>query len=363
MVSTEQQRLYVFAGSYAEANEKGVYVLEFDEATGALTETDHYIGLKNPTFLNVDAAKKMLYSISETVSEDGRKIGEAAAFTIDAAAGTIQLLNRQVTVDSTTCHIQRDADSRYLTVTSYHGGMVGLHRIEADGQIGEQLDVQQHEGSSADPDRQDRPHPHSSFYSPDGRFLLVQDLGIDRIVSYAVDTNQQKLIRASEVELQPGAGPRHLTFHPNGKWAFVINELDSTITSFAYDAENGGLTALETVSTLPADYDGDNGCAEITISQDGRFIYGSNRGHDSIVVYAVDEETGLLKLVQHVSVEGGHPRHFALTPNGQHLLAANRDTNNIAIFKVDQAEGTLQFTGASLTISKPVCVIPIYLTT
>lgn len=360
-MTAENQRLLVFAGSYAEANGNGVYVYEFNEETGALSELDHAAGLKNPTFLNVDAAKKRLYSIGETLGEDGKKIGEAIAFAIDVREGKLQLLNRKATVESTTCHIQRDAEGRYLAVASYHGGMVGLLRITEDGQIGELLDVQQHAGSSVNPERQDRPHPHSCFYSPDGQYLFVQDLGLDRIISYSLDAASGKLVRHRETELHPGAGPRHLVFHPGGAYAYVINELDSTITSFAYDAPNGQLTTLETVSTLPEGFEGENGCAEIAVSADGKFIYGSNRGHDSIAVFAVEEETGLLKPVQHVSTEGGHPRHFALMPDGQYLLAANRDSNNIVTFRVHPENGTLQFTGSSITVSKPVCIMPVYL--
>jgi 6-phosphogluconolactonase len=240
--------------------------------------------------------------------------------------------------------------------------MIGLFGITEDGKIGDKLDVQQHEGSSLHPERQVRPHPHSSFFSPDGRFILVPDLGLDRIITYSVDEAEGKLVRHSEGVLHPGAGPRHLAFHPNGKHVYVINEVDSTITSFAFDAEKGQLTFSETVSTLPADFSGENSCAEITVSADGKFVYGSNRGHDSIVVFAVDEQSGLLTLVQHVSVQGGHPRHFALTPNGRYLIAANRDTNNIATFRIDQESGKLQFTGNNVTVSKPVCVIPTYLT-
>ncbi|CAM4202517.1 lactonase family protein [Paenibacillus alkaliterrae] len=362
-MTVERQRLLVFAGSYSEAEDSGIYVYAFDEETGTLTLTDEFAGLKNPTFLNVNADRSLLYSISETVSAEGNKIGEAAAFAIDAAGGKIRLMNREITVDSTTCHIQRDAASRYLTVTSYHGGMIGLFSIAEDGKVGRKLDVQQHAGSSWHPERQDRPHPHSSIYSPDGRYLLVSDLGLDRIVTYSVDEGKQKLIKIDEVSLHPGAGPRHLAFHPNGEYVYAINEVDSTITSFSYDAEKGRITVKDNVSTLPAGFAEDNSCAEITISADGKYLYGSNRGHDSIVVFAIDELSGLLKLVQHVSVGGVHPRHFALTPNGRYLIAANRDTDNIVTFKVDQESGKLQDTGKSVIVSKPVCVVPVYLMT
>lgn len=352
-----EQRLLVFAGSYAEAEGSGVYVYSFDENTGELSLLDEFAGLKNPTFLNVNPAARKLYAIGETVSSSGEKVGEAAAFDIDPAAGTIKLLNRTQTVGPT-CHIQRNPAGDRLTVPSYHGGMIGLLSIEEDGKIGELLDVVQHEGKSVHPERQDRPHPHSTFYSPDGKLLFVQDLGLDRIRAYSLDGDKFKL--HSETATHPGAGPRHLAFHPNGKFAFVINEVDSTVTSFAYDAGAGTLTEIATVPTLPEGFEGENTTAEIVVSEDGAYVYGSNRGHDSIVVYAVDVNTGKLSLVEHVPVQGQHPRHFALTPGGKYLIAANRDTNNIVTFRVDKASGRLEYTGLSVSVSKPVCVEPFY---
>lgn len=359
-MATEQRQLLVFSGSYAEEADQGLRVFRMDETSGQLTETGTYAGLKNPTFVHVDAERGMLYSISEGVNEEGNKAGEAASFRIDAQEGKLELLNRRLTVQGTTCHIQRDRNNRFLSVTSYHGGMIGLLRIEADGSIGELIDVRQHEGSGVDPERQDRPHPHSSFYSPDGCFLLVQDLGLDEIATYRLEAEDGKLIPHHTIKLHGGAGPRHLTFHPNGNFAYVINELDSTITSLTYNQSEGKLAVLETVSTLPADFDGENGCAEIAISKDGRFLYGSNRGHDSIVVFAVNPDNGSLSHIQHISSGGGHPRHFALTPTGQYMLVANRDSNNIVTLRVDAEQGTLHSTGHEATATKPVCVIPSY---
>lgn len=349
----------VFVGSYAESNESGVEVFRFDEQTGRLTKTDEYIGLKNPTFLNVNIVSKQLYAISELVNEDGSKSGEIASFTIDTEQGKLVLAERMPSVKGTTCHIQRDQDNQYLTVTSYHGGMIGLMKLEPSGQLSEIVDIAQHSGTSVDPERQDRPHPHSSFYSPDGQYLFVQDLGLDLIVSYKVDKERGKLVKANEVKLAAGSGPRHIAFHPSSKFAYVINELNSTVTAFTYEASEGLLTEITTISTLPADFNGENGCAEIIVSSDGKYLYGSNRGHDSIVAYAIDEATGKLTVIQHISTAGGHPRHFALTPNGNHMLVANRDGNHIVTFAIDVKTGLLHNTGVETVSSKPVCVIPV----
>jgi len=349
----------VFVGSYAESNESGVEVFRLDEQTGKLTKTDEFIGLKNPTFLNVNLANKQLYAISEMVNEDGSKSGEIARFTVDTEHGKLSFAERIPSVKGTTCHIQRDSENEYLTVTSYHGGMIGLIKLQADGQFDQLVDVAQHSGTSVDAERQDRPHPHSSFFSPDGKYLFVQDLGMDQIVGYTLDREQEKLVKVSEVTLAGGSGPRHLAFHPSGQYAYVINELNSTVTAYAYDAKNGALNELDTISTLPADFTGENGCAEIIVSADGKFVYGSNRGHDSIVTYAVHEETGKLSVIQYISTGGGHSRHFALTPNGNHMLVANRDGNHIVTFAIDKITGLLENTGIEMQSSKPVCVVPV----
>lgn len=361
-MASGQEQLFVFVGAYAGDEDQGIKVYTLNEENGSLTLRHAYDGLRNPTFLNVDASRGRLYAIADMTNESGKKVGQAVSFAIDKATGTLTELNRAATVDSTTCHIQRDAESRFLTVTSYHGGLIGLNRIEADGSVGGVLDVIQHTGGSTGIEPQDKPHPHSSFYSPDGRFLFVQDLGLDRIVAYRLDADAGKLLKYNETVIHQGAGPRHFVFHPNGNFAYVINELDSTVTAFRYDAEQGVLSEIETVSTLPEGYAGENGCAEITISGDGRYVYGSNRGHDSIVVYEVDSNSGGLKTIQHISTEGGHPRHFALTPNGNYLIAANRDGNNLVSYEVNGSDGTLRYTGLQAETSKPVCVIPVYLT-
>lgn len=355
------KQLFVFVGSYAEPNEAGIKVYAFHKENGTLTLLDEVYGLKNPTFLNIDAPNRRLYSIAETVIGEGKKAGEAAAFSIDPEMGRLTELNRVLTTDATTCHIQRDEANRYLVVASYHGGKVGLVSLSEDGRVGELLDVQQHVGHGSNPERQDRPHPHSSFFSPDERYLFVPDLGIDRICTYTIDSDRHVLQLHGETKTHPGAGPRHMTFHPNGRYAYVINEVDSTITAFRYAANTGELREIATISTIPEEFAGENTCAEIVTSRDGRFLYGSNRGHDSIAVYAINEQTGALTLVEHVSTEGEHPRHFALIPDGTHMIVANRDTNNIVTFCVDQETGKLKSTGHSVSTSKPVCIQPFYL--
>ncbi|WP_019911400.1 lactonase family protein [Paenibacillus sp. HW567] len=362
----ENTRLLLFTGSYASAAESGVQVFEFDgEAGGTLTLLDTAQGLTNPTFVNVDAEGLRLHAIGEKPGADGGKEGEIISFAIDPQAGKLTELKRIATMpaagqtQTTTCHISREPGNEYIVVCSYHGGLVGLLELDQEGLPVRLTDTAVHTGQRNLPG-QDKPHPHSAIFSPDEKFLFVSDLGLDLIRTYRINREKQTLEALGDTLLHEGAGPRHFVFHPDGKSAYVINELDSTVTSFLYDSAEGTLTTVATVSTLPEGYSGNNGCAEIALSGDGRYLYGSNRGHDSIVVYAVDPQTAQLTLLEHVSTRGGHPRHFALTPDSGYLIVANRDGNNLVVFSVNRDSGRLSFTGNEAAVSKPVCVKPAY---
>jgi 6-phosphogluconolactonase len=350
-----QNRVFAFVGSYAEPSSPGVYVCSYDSATGALTLTGSVDGLKNPTFLDIDEIKLRLYALSEGTDTKGQRFGEASAYTIDPESGQLQFLNKEQTIASPTCHITLDHTHRSLMVSSYHGGMVGLNPLLEDGRIGPLADVHQHTGASILP-IQNQPRAHSISMDRLNCYALACDLGLDRIIIYRLDVQGQKLIPHSETTLEPGSGPRHWKFHPSLAYGYVINELNATITAFSYDEEQGRLTTIQTVPTLPAQYVGENACADIHISPDGRFLYGSNRGHDSIVVYAIDPSNGSLHFVEHASTLGQHPRGFAISPDGRFLLVANRDTNNVVSFHRDAESGTLLPTGHILQISKPVCI-------
>ncbi|AZK47863.1 lactonase family protein [Paenibacillus lentus] len=356
---SEQQRLLLYIGSYAEAADSGVYVVEMNPSTGELTRLSEASGLKNPTFLKVDKERRKLYAISETTTQNGGRIGETVSFAIDPAAGSLEELNRAFTLQPSTSHIELEPQSRYVVVSGYHGGNVGLVRLQDDGLVDRQVDERQHEGQGADPVRQDRPHPHSALFTADSRYVLVADLGLDKVFVYRLDAERDQLVYHSEMQTEAAAGPRHLAFHPNGKWLYSINEVNSSLTLYTFDPEAGTLSVIDSVPTLPEDFKGENTTAEVAISRDGKYLYGSNRGHDSIVVFAIDQTNGKLSLVQHTSSEGGHPRHFALTPTGEYLIVANRDSDNLAVFRVDSATGKLNFTGHTAQISKPVCVQPV----
>lgn len=351
----KDKNILAFIGSYADSNQPGLYACRFDAETGAVELIDRAEGLQNPTFLDVDAEHKKLYVITEATDADGKRVGAAAAYDIDPVTGKMSLLNMELTVPATTCHITLDRTRRCIAVSSYHGGMVGVSPLLEDGRIGAASDIRKHKGSSILP-VQDRPRAHSVFIDRLNRFAGVCDLGLDRILIYKLDMDRGRLLPHGEVRVAPGSGPRHFAFHPSFSFGYVINELNATITAFSYDEEQGKLSGLQTVSTLPDSYHGENACADIHISPDGKFLYGSNRGHDSIAVYAIDPATGRLELVEHAPTLGGHPRNFAISPDGCYVLVANRDSNNIVTFARDSQTGKLHPAGSELAVSKPVCV-------
>lgn len=351
-----KEEMVVFLGSYANAEDSGVYVCSYDAALGQLTLLQEISGLQNPTFLDVDVEGSKIYVLSEMKNEQGQRIGSASSFNFDQQTQRLTKLNTVKTTDASTCHITLDRMRRNIIVSSYHGGMVGVSPLNEDGAIGKIADVHHHgEGSGVAP-AQTQARAHSVFLDRRGRYAIACDLGQDRLVVYEVDSDQHKLLPLSRVATAPGSGPRHFAFHPSGAYGYVINELNSTITAYRYNEENGELSEIQSISTLPQDYDGENGCADIHISPDGRFLYGSNRGHDSIAVFSIDLDTGKLNPIEYTSTKGGHPRNFAISPDGRFVLVANRDGNNVVTFERNSDTGKLSYTGCELTVSKPVCV-------
>jgi 6-phosphogluconolactonase len=346
---------FAYIGSYAEPSAPGIYACRYDPDHGALTITSEVAGLRNPTFLDIDSESMRLYALAEEIGDHEQRYSSAAAFDIDADSGALSLLNKETTVPASTCHLALDQANRFMAVSSYHGGWIGLSPILDDGRIGPMCDSHKHEGSSKLP-VQDRARAHSVLFDSANQFAVACDLGMDLLLVYRLDANHKRLVPHSQTSVAPGAGPRHFVFHPKLSIGYVINELNATVNVYAYDAEQGKLTELQSISTLPEDYQGDNACADIHISPDGKFLYGSNRGHDSIVVYSIDQTSGRLTLVEHASCGGKHPRNFAISPDGRYLLAANRDTNNIVTFRRNEVTGKLEPTGFELEVSKPVCL-------
>lgn len=353
----KQEKAIIYIGTYTGKTSEGIYVYKMDMNTGAL-ERLHVIGnIENPSFLTIDSRNEFLYSVHELNNYQGQRTGAIRSFKIDPDTWNLTLLSEQPSFGEHPCHVTVTETGDYVFLANYTSGSVSMFPVQ-DGMIAVMSDTAQHVGFGPNKNRQQSPHAHSVNLSPDGCFLYVMDLGIDKIMIYDVYSTPGQLTPADPpfVNTAPGAGPRHFTFHPNGKIAYVINELNSTITSYMYAAENGLLTEIETVQTLPADFDGQNTTADIHITPDGRFLYGSNRGHDSLVIFKIDAQTGKLALVGHQSVLGQTPRNFAIDPTGAFLLVANQNSDNIVVFSINKATGELQDTGHRAEVSLPVCI-------
>jgi 6-phosphogluconolactonase len=350
------QKYYVYVGSYTRKEATGIYVCELDIATGELKQIGGIADVKNPSFLQLDEGRDMLYAISERGDSDGQSRGAVSAYKIDRKTGQLAFVNQISSESQSLCHISLELEGRYMVGTSYRGGTAFLASLQSDGSLGQVTDSVQHTGSGPVTNRQDKAHAHSAIVDPTNRFVFVCDLGIDKIMIYEIDRKEGKLRPHGEAVLHPGAGPRHFLFDAGGKFAYVINELDSTVTSFSYDAQAGALHKLQTIPGLPEGFSGGNTGADIHLSPDGKFLYGSQRGHDSLVVYAVDSASGKLEYVEHASTLGRIPRNFAITPDGGFLLAANQDAGNVVVFRVDRQTGKLTPTGDQLQLSEPVCV-------
>jgi 6-phosphogluconolactonase len=348
-----QDRL-LWVGTYTSGKSEGIYIYGMS-ATGEL----HQLGSaksNNPSFLAVNPGR-FLYAANEVSELDGKHTGGVSAFAIGFNPTRLTLINQQPTEGADPCHLSFDRNRKHLLVANYTSGNVSVLPIRRDGSLGPAIDVEQHDGSGPR-EQQKGPHAHCIKLDRANRFAFAADLGNDKVMIYRFDSLSGKLDPATQASatLHPGAGPRHLTFHPNGKFLYVINELDSSLTTFRYEAARGTLTAFESVSTLPRDFTGQSFCADVHVSKSGRFLYGSNRGHNSIVVFAIDPGSGRLKLVEHVSTEGKWPRNFVIDPSGEFLLVANQHTDNVVVFRVDAQTGRLTLTGQSAEIPTPVCL-------
>jgi len=353
------EHMLAFVGSYTGAgSSEGIYTYRFDSASGRLERLSAEGGLENPSYVALHPSGNRLYAVSEVGTFAGSPSGGVGAFAVDAETGEMTLLNLKPTGGTGPCYVSVAGGGEWVLVANYSGGSVSLLPVLSDGSLGDRSDMVQHEGASLDSKRQAGPHAHSIVPDASGNFAFVPDLGLDRILTYRVEREAGRLVphEIPFTQVRAGAGPRHLAFHPGGRFAYVINELDSTLTSFAYDAGAATLAEIETVPALPEGYDGASHCADVHVLPSGRYIYGSNRGHDSIVTYRVDSETGLLGHVAHTSSGGRTPRGFAIDPSGRFLVAANQNSDSLVTFRIDADTGLLEDTGHRAEVHRPVCV-------
>ncbi len=351
--------MLVYIGTYTGAKSKGIYVSRFDPATGRLTPPELAAETMSPSFLALRPGGRFLYAVGEATNLGGKRGGAVSAFSLDAKTGKLTLLNHQPSGGAGPCHLAVDQTGKCLLVANYGSGSIAALPIQADGALGEPGAVIQHHGSSVNPQRQAGPHAHFILPDPANRFALTCDLGLDQVLVYRLDPAKAGLVANDPpfAAVKPGAGPRHLAFHPSGRFVFVINEMGSTLTAFAYDAQRGALKELQTLSTLPEGFAGKSTCAEVQVHPSGNFVYGSNRGHDSLAVFGFDPASGKLTCREHQSTQGKNPRHFALDPTTQWLLAENQDSDSIVVFRVDPKTGRLSPAGQSVSVGTPVCAV------
>jgi 6-phosphogluconolactonase len=350
--------LTLYVGTYTSGKSEGIYLYRMNLSTGELRHFSTVRGIANPSFLAIDPQRRHLYAVNEVSDFKQKPEGAVSAFSINQQTGDLTLLNQQSSLGGAPCHLIVDRTGKYVLLANYEGGNVAVLPVQRDGSLGAAIDMVQHQGASVNVKRQQGPHAHCIMLDRANRYAFAVDLGIDKIMIYRFDAVSGKLTpnQAPWVNLKPGAGPRHFVFHPNGRYAYVINELDSTIIAFTYTSARGALRAVQTISTLPSDFSGANDCADVQVSPSGKFLYGSNRGHDSIVVFAIDDRTGKLRYVQHEPTRGKTPRNFAIDPTGAYLLVANQDSDTIHTFRIDPVKGKLTPMGLTAEVPSPVCL-------
>lgn len=350
--------LLAYVGTYTTGKSEGIYLYRLNLSSGELKHVATTKGVVNPSFLALAPSRRYLYTVNEVGDFAGKKSGAVSAFAVDQESGDLRLLNQQPSLGADPCYVDVDASGRFVLVANYTGGNVTVFPVQRDGSLGEATDMKQARGSSVNRERQEGPHAHCIVLDQPNRFAYSCDLGTDKIMIFRFDARHGKLLPGEPpwVQVEPGAGPRHLAFYPGGKYVFVLSEMHSTVTAFTRDPEKGSLKELQTLTTLPKDFTGENSSADIHVSPDGRFLYCSNRGHDSIACFKIDPRTGKLAFIAHESTGGKTPRNFAIDPTGAFLLVANQKSDNIVTFRRDAEIGRFSATGHVAEVPSPVCL-------
>ena len=348
----------VYIGTYTGPKSRGIYAYRFDAETGQLTSLGLAAEAVNPSFLAVDPTHQFLYAVNELGDYGGPNSGGVSAFSINPATGRLVFLNEVRSRGPSPLFVSLYKTGRYALMANYCRAMRALFAPLEGGRLGEPSAFVQHKGHSVNPARQKRPHAHCIRVSPDNRFALAADLGLDKLLVYKFDASSGTLTPNDppSASVKPGLGPRHFVFSPNGKFVYVISEIGSAITAFSYDEAAGTLKPLQTISTLPKDYKGENNDAEVQIAPSGKFLYGSNRGADSIAVFAIDPDQGTLTPIEYVPTGGKEPRNFEIGPTGKYLFAANQNSDDITLFRIDPETGKLTPTGTVVHVGSPVSV-------
>lgn len=349
--------LLVFVSAFATGDEGAIHAYSLNSESGQLKLLRRTTDAEQPFFIALSPDRKFLYSIHAAGPFGGKENEQVSAYSVSGKSGELKLLNRVSSMGTASCYLDVDATGKTVLVANYATGSVASLPVLSNGTLGAAATFVQHTGAGVDKTRQDGPHAHCIVVSPDNRLALSADLGLDKILSYRLDAAKSTLAPAAQpfVRTPPGAGPRHLTFHPNGKHVYVINELSNSVTLFDYLPESGFLTEQQTISTVPADFSGTSYCADLKITPNGRFLYGTNRGHDSIAAYRLDAQ-GLLTLLSIEPSLGKGPQNLLITPDGKHLLCANMPGNNLSVFRIDSETGAISSIGDPVSIPSPSCI-------
>jgi 6-phosphogluconolactonase len=357
-VGTYTEPILFGTGTVLRGKGKGIQVFRMDRESGALDPVSTMTGVANPSFLALDATRRFLYAVNELKSYQDQPTGTVSAFAVDDATGNLSFLNMRPTHGTDPCHVTVDTARRHVFVANFMSGSVCVLPVHGDGSLGDACQVIQHQGSGPDPVRQTGPHAHSVTLDRAGRFAYVPDLGADKLFIYRFDATRG-VLEPNDIPwvvAEPGAGPRHLELHPGGRFAYLINELNATVTAMTIDGETGVPRDPRNVSTVPPGFAGENTCAGVQIAPSGEFLYASNRGHDSIAIFRVDQRTGRLEPAGHVASQGKTPRDFRIDPSGEFLLVANQDSDSIVTFRIERTTGMPRPTGHVTSVPTPVCV-------
>jgi 6-phosphogluconolactonase len=352
------QEFLIYVGTYTGKGSEGIYAWRFNPATGEMSPAGLAAATENPSFLAVDPTGRFLYAVNELDRFRNEPTGAVSVFALDRQSGRLKLLQQVASLGAGPAHLSLDRSARYLLVANYNGGNVAVFPIAKDGRLGPRTAFAQDAGSSVNRERQAGPHAHSMQVTNDNRLAIAADLGIDKLMLFRFDAGMGSLTPGSPpfVAADPGAGPRHVAFAPSGKFVYVVNELASTVTVFAYEPGAGTLSRIQTIPALPREFAGRNTAAAILVDAKGRFLYVSNRGNDSIAVFGINPDDGKLNSLEWIPTGGRTPRDFVIDPTGKWLLAANQDSNTIRLFQIDQQSGRLKPTDRSLQVIAPVCV-------
>ncbi|PEA21312.1 6-phosphogluconolactonase [Bacillus cereus] len=350
MKMTENKELIGYVGTYTKENSEGIYTFTLHTEAQKVSNVTLAAKLDNPTYVTISKNNQYLYS----VVKEGES-GGVAAYSINSHTGELQAKNRQVVEGASPCHISVDSGNHTVVTANYHKGTIESFVVnEETGTVNAAKSIVTHEGSGPNKERQEKPHAHYAGYTPDEKYVVGVDLGIDKIITYGIKDSTLKEVNSLSVH--PGSGPRHITFHPDGKYAYVMTELSSEVIVLTYHPEEGSFTELQYISTVPEEFDGNSQGSAIHISSDGRFVYVANRGHNSISVFSVDQNSGQLTFVEHTSTEGNWPRDFVLDPTGKFLIATNEKSHNLVLFSRNETTGKLTLLQSDVVVPEPVCV-------